>query len=38
MYGPYLKRSLPAVYHEFCTVGEQPAIDDRSVAAVTNKK
>ena len=35
MHDPYLKRPQPAVY---CTVGEQPAIDGRSVAVVTNKK
>ena len=35
MHDSYLKRSQPAVY---CTVGEQPAVDGRSVAVVTNKK
>ena len=36
MHDPYLKRSQPGVYN--LMVCEQPAVDGRSVAAVTNKK
>ena len=36
MHDFYLKRSQPGVY-KFCMVFEQPAVDGRSVAAVTNK-
>ena len=35
MHGPYLKRSQTNVYN-FGTVREQPAVDGRSVATVTN--
>ena len=39
MHYPYLKRSQPAGYKLFCTVGEQPAaaVDGESVAAVTTR-
>ena len=36
MHGPYLKRSQTSVYN-FGTAHEQPAVDGRSVATVTNK-
>ena len=36
MHGPYLKRSQTGVYN-FGTICEQPAVEGRSVAAVTNK-
>ena len=36
MHGPYLKRSQTGVY--ICTVCEQPTVDGRSIAAMTNKK
>ena len=35
MHGPYLKRSQMVCI--ICTVCEQPAVDSRSVATVTNK-
>ena len=39
MHDPYLKRSQPDVYNFVrVSVCEQPAVDGRSVAAVTNKK
>ena len=36
MHGPYLKRSQTSVYN-FGMVHEEPAVDGRSVATVTNK-
>ena len=36
MHGPYLKQSQTGVYN-FGTVCEQPAVDGRSVATITNK-
>ena len=35
MHGPYLKQSQMACI--ICTVCEQPAVDGRSIAAMTNK-
>ena len=38
MHDPHLKRSHTGVYNFVWSAPEQPAVDARSIAAVTNKK